>query len=132
VGLIRRVPFVLFSFVIIVSCTSTPEVLPAAAVETPTPTPVVTSEPEQATSDFFLDVTGPQNESVVATSTTTVRGRTVADAALTINGEVVPVGPTGEFTKSLLVQEGPNFIEVIASNIRGDEASVMLSIIYLP
>ena len=94
----------------------------APALPTPTPTP----EP------FFLLVTEPVGDSIVNSSSVTVTGSTTPDAVVSINGESTEVDIDGAFSAEVILEEGPNSVEVVASNLQGDQESVILALIYLP
>ena len=51
---------------------------------------------------------------------------------MSINGEAVAVDIDGTFSAQSALDEGPNSIEVVASNLQGDQESVILALIYLP
>ena len=78
-----------------------------------------------------LTVTSPQGESIVNTFETEVAGLTDPDAVVSVNGMLVDVDADGEFSTMVSLEEGPNSIEVIASDYEGHEASQILTIIYL-
>ena len=96
--------------------------------ETPTPPPMVTPTP----AGFFLKVTEPKDESIVTTSVIPVSGTTSPDAVVSVNGEVVEIDEQGNFTTVVTLEEGPNTIEVIASDFEGNKESTVLAIIYIP
>ena len=100
--------------------------VPPTATATSLPTATVTPEP------FFLLVTEPQEDSIVSSSPILVAGSTTPDAVVSINGEAVEVDIEGAFSTQVTLEEGPNFIEVVASNLQGDQESVILALIYLP
>lgn len=79
----------------------------------------------------FLTVASPQDESIVNTFETTVAGVTVPDAVVSVNGVLVEVDADGNFSTAVALDEGPNSIEVIASDYEGNEASKILTVIYL-
>ena len=101
----------------------------ARPTPTPTPTPAVTPT---APAGLFLEVTEPLDESVVTTSPVRVSGTTVPDAVVSVNGEIVEVDEQGNFTTVVALEEGPNIIEVVASDLEGNEVSKILAIIYVP
>ncbi len=105
--------------------TPTPEPTPA-----PAPTPIPTPTPTPA--GFFLKVTEPKDESIVTTSIIHVSGMTTVDAVLSINGEIVEIDEHGNFSTVVTLDEGPNYIEVIASDLEGNQEVVTLLIIYSP
>lgn len=107
------------------SATSTPPPTPTSTIA-PLPTATITPEP------FFLLVTKPQGDSVVNSSPIAVTGSTTPDAIVSINGEAVEVDIQGGFSAQVTLEVGPNVIEVVASNLQGDQKSVILALIYLP
>ena len=100
------------------------------AVE-PTAVPVLpgTPNPEAVGKAVFLDVQGIENESVVLTSNVTVTGFTTPDALLSVNGQAVPVQLDGSFTVDVNLEPGPNFVEFVSSNLRGQESSRVISVV---
>lgn len=101
---------------------------------TPPPGVTATAPPLVAVTPaaFFLDVTAPQNESTVKAATIEVKGRTVADAVVSVNGQAVQVNADGTFSTNVKLDEGPNTIEVIASDFQGNKASRVLTVIFVP
>ena len=96
---------------------------------TPTPTPAPTPMPEPQPRDLLLQVSLPEDNSVVNQSRVSVTGRTSPDATVSIN-EILPViGPSGEFEASITLEEGPNLIEIIASDLAGDVRSRVMTVI---
>jgi bacillopeptidase F len=93
----------------------------------PTTTPTVTSTPPAG---LFLKVSEPLDESVVTASPVGVSGTTIPNAVVSVNGEIVEVDEQGNFTTMVTLEEGPNIIEVIASDLEGNEVSTILAIIY--
>ena len=96
-------------------------VLIAACAPTPTLKP-----------EFSLTVTGPTDESIINADKVEVIGITTPGAVVSINGELVDVNEEGNFTMMVVLEEGPNIIEVIASDLEGNEESRTLVIIYVP
>lgn len=81
---------------------------------------------------FFLAVTAPQNEAVVKVSPLPVQGQTTPDSVATVNGQVVEVDAQGQFLAQVMLEEGPNFIEVLASDFDGHQQGQILTVIYIP
>lgn len=79
-----------------------------------------------------LTVSGPINDSVVTSQTVTVSGATNADAVVSVNGEIVSVGESGNFGETVALDLGPNLIEVLASDFYGNSATVTITVIYSP
>ncbi len=59
-----------------------------------------------------------------------VTGRTTVDALVSVNDTIAQVDEDGRFRVTVSLEEGPNFVEVVASNTAGDQASEILLIIY--
>lgn len=86
---------------------------------TPTPTPL------------FLSVVTPLDESVLTTKEVIVSGKTLATAIASINGILTSVNNEGDFSSIVTLDEGPNILEVVVSDIRGEEVGMILTVIYL-
>lgn len=70
-----------------------------------------------------LELATQVNNEVVHVDTLTLAGSTDAGATLAINGEVVPVEPSGAFSATVRLIEGVNTIELRAQN-RNDKETV--------
>ncbi len=120
----------------LVACTSAntgptgPQTAPAPAVTEPAPASTPSQAPVQL--DLFLSIGAPADESVVNESTVTVQGRTTPDAVVSINEQVAAVDASGAFSMRLTLEEGPNTISIVASNFQGKQASMVLTVIYVP
>ncbi len=88
--------------------------------------------PQVPETGFFLTVTQPTDESTINVDKVEVIGTTIPGAVVSINGELVDVNEEGNFTMMVVLEEGPNTIEVIASDLEGNEESHILVIIYVP
>jgi uncharacterized protein YfaP (DUF2135 family) len=78
-----------------------------------------------------LTVSQPQNETTVYAAALEVKGKTEADAVLSVNGVTVEVNADGSFSTTVTLEEGPNPIEVLASDFEGNEGSSILTVIYV-
>ena len=115
----------------------TPTATPTAVVVAPTPgaRPQLTPAPEisgEIPTGLFLQITNLPKESVVRTNAIAISGATTPDALVSVNGVLVDVDQDGKFTSTLTLQEGPNIIEVVASDFQGNKVSAVLSIISIP
>ena len=79
---------------------------------------------------FLLLITEPENQSVVETPTLPLSGRTGPNAVVSINGRSVPVDRFGYFSANILLEEGPNFIDVVATNDDGTTLSEVVAVIF--
>ena len=111
--------------VLTAACAPTPPLEEITPPPTPEPTP--TPKPE-----FFLTVTQPADNSIIDADKVEVKGRTSPGAVVSVNGELAEVDEEGNFTMMVVLEEGPNIIEVIASDLEGNEESRTLVIIYAP
>ena len=92
-----------------------------------TPTLTVAVEP---TGSLSLQVLSPQDEAIVNTPHVDVSGSAPAGAVVSVNEEILIVGSDGQFKTTVTLEEGPNLIEVIASDINGNESSLFLTVTY--
>ena len=81
---------------------------------------------------FLLLITEPENESIVFDAALTIAGRTGPNAivSLSLNGRSVPVDRFGYFASTVQLDEGPNVIDVVATNDDGQTLSTVLAVIY--
>jgi cytochrome oxidase Cu insertion factor (SCO1/SenC/PrrC family) len=87
-----------------------------------------TKEPEVST--MLLTVTEPQDETTVYAAALVVKGQTEADAVVSVDGVTIEVGADGKFSTTVTLEEGPNLIQVDASDFEGNEGSIVLTVIY--
>ncbi len=115
------------------TATPTPTFTPTETVTlslvTPTATATSVAETPQA---FLLKVLAPQDEAVVTTASIQVRGETIPSAVVTVNGQIVEVDADGQFQVTLTLEEGPNVIDIIATDEDGNEVAVELVIFRAP
>ena len=118
----------------------------AATVETPvdgaTATPVSDGDQipgptaTEIPTEFFLQVTNPEDGSEVTAETIQVSGNTIPDAVVSIwineDIEVADVDEDGNFSITVTLEEGPNIIEVVASDTEGGEELSQIAVTYIP
>ncbi len=120
------------------TATSTPRSAPPpTATAPPQPPPTSTPTPTAALTPgegerLFIEIAEPADESVVSTDTVAVRGSTTADAVVSVNGAVVEVDAQGSFEAIVTLEEGPNLIEVVASDLTGAGESIDIVVVYIP
>ena len=81
---------------------------------------------------FLLLITEPESESVVDSPQLPLSGRTGPNAIVSINGRSVPVDRFGYFSTTMLLVQGPNIIDVVATNDDGETHSQVVAVIYRP
>jgi hypothetical protein len=84
------------------------------------------------TFNLALDFDGIGDESIVRGDTVLLRGITSADAIVSVNDVIVEVQADGTFELTLVLEPGPNFVDVVASNLGGSSHSSSLAIISIP
>jgi len=108
--------------------TPTPTPAPSPAL-TPAPTPT----PTLPAPGLTLTISEPQDEAVVKENLIRVIGRTAPDAVVSVNGHIIrAINEGGDFTAVISLAEGPNLVEVIATDYQGNEVNQMLTVIYAP
>lgn len=129
---IAIIPLLVLALVVgAVGCKKTATPTPSP---TPTPTLTPTPTPTPTTVALFLSVTSPQDQSVVNTASISVSGSTIPGAVVSVSVNdsiyIPSVDNTGHFAISVPLDEGPNLIEVVASDYYGNQKSVTISIVY--
>ena len=92
----------------------------------PTATPAVLSN-----GPLTLTIYSPQDQATVSDPNMDVKGKVSEDAVLTINDEIYDL-KAGEFTQSVQLTEGLNAIQIVASDMVGNEVDLILTITYQP
>ena len=106
---------------------------PHLTLPTATPRPPIVTEPVATVSnELTLDIFGIGDETKVRGTSIIVAGRTRADAVLSINGVIIPMDADGRFEVTVALNPGPNLIEVVASDLDGNQKSRVLVVIALP
>ena len=94
------------------------------------PTPTVVSANTSGT--LWLQVRSPQDEAVINTPQVDVIGSAPAGAVVSVNDEILLIDDDQQFESTISLDEGPNLIEIIASDDNGNEISLLLTITYEP
>ena len=81
-----------------------------------------------------MRVLSPDDNSLLSSAEISVTGRASPDATVSVNGQLVAIDLLGEFEtmRPMLLEEGPNLIEVIASDLAGNVSEKVLTVIYDP
>jgi hypothetical protein len=81
---------------------------------------------------LWLQVLSPLDGVVVNTPQVDVIGLAPAGTVLSINDDILIVGADGQFKTTLSLEEGPNLIEIVASDEAGNQTSLILTVVYEP
>ena len=79
-----------------------------------------------------MQITGPADGATVSSPQVTVAGSAAPGAVVTVNNDILIVGANGLFLHNMTLAQGPNVIEVIASDMSGSQMSADLVVTYLP
>jgi hypothetical protein len=74
----------------------------------------------------------PQDGATVNTAEISVKGQAPADTVVTVNDDILVVGSDGTFESQVSLDQGPNVIEIVASDTNGDEVSFEVTVTYQP
>lgn len=116
----------------------TPLSVPALPIPiTPAPLPgqpVRPQEPELllVVRAFFLEINAPADKSIIRSNSVKVEGRTLPGSVVTLNGRIAAVDSRGRFSVPVQLEEGPNTIELIASDFLGNQGFHVITVIRLP
>ena len=99
---------------------------PEATLAPPQAIPV--PSPQTPPADFYLTVTQPADGSIINVGKIEVSGHTSPGAVVSVNDEIAMADTQGAFTVTITLEEGPNIIEVIASDDEGNEAETSLTV----
>jgi hypothetical protein len=116
-----------------VSITTNPSPVPNIS-KTPAPSP--TSSPgtvtEYSSGALWLRLFTPQDEQVVTMAQITVEGQAPAETVIGVNDQIAVIGSDQSFSIPVILEEGPNVIEIIASDVYGNEIDLVLTVVYDP
>lgn len=110
---------------------------PAPALSTAVPEPAATPIPITIGSSptqfgLFLELQGLGENTVVRGNAIVASGQTSPDAVLSINGVIIPINDDGSFEVTLALNEGPNLLEIVSSDLSGNQESRVLWVVALP
>lgn len=86
--------------------------------------------PPVAVSGLTLTVTQPPDNYISSVNTVEVKGRTSAGAVVSANDQITTADSQGNFAVTVTLNEGPNIIDVVASDEAGRETSVTLVVTF--
>jgi len=144
--------YLILLLLMLAACNPTPTVAPSSPAPEPNipgatpagpapqeviPTSMIqhapTAESPQITSEsMWLQVLSPQDETVINVPQVDVIGSAPADAVVSVNEEILIVGDDQQFKSTVSLEEGPNLIEIVASDEDGNEMSLLLTVSYEP
>ena len=81
---------------------------------------------------FVLVITEPRYLSIVSTGIIRLSGRTGPEAVISVNGVSSPIDLVGNFSTLVVLEPGPNIIDVVSTNSDGQVMSAVAAVIYRP
>ena len=75
-----------------------------------------------------ITVTSPQPGTTTGSATLQVSGRTEAGSSVTVAGAAAQVQPSGDFLATVTLSEGPNTLQVIATDLAGNKGQAAVSV----
>jgi bacillopeptidase F len=77
-----------------------------------------------------LEIESPKDGDTTNKNEITIKGKTDPEAGVRINNSHVVVGIDGTFTKSMRLQDGENKLEILATDIAGNQEKLTLTVKY--
>jgi hypothetical protein len=98
----------------------------------PAPVPVLPPQPPAAAdTELKLTVTEPPDNSIVGTSEIEIKGITSPGAVISANSEFDTADNQGNFAITVSLDEGPNVVELVASDASGNEVTLSITVSYV-
>ncbi len=104
----------------------------AACAATPNPPQSKVLKANSPADQLSLTITSPADESVVEVNNIIISGQTAPEAVVSVNGDFVNVDSSGKFSAPVTLEEGPNVIDINATDLAGNEASAEIVVAYSP
>ncbi|MEA3327402.1 MAG: hypothetical protein U9R53_08870 [Chloroflexota bacterium] len=109
---------------------TTDEEILITAVPEPVEGVEIPSYVEYITGSLWLRLFTPKDGDIVTQEVIDVSGQAPAETVISLNDYIFLVTEEGSFSIPVILDEGPNIIELVASNIDGDELALVLTIVY--
>ena len=78
-----------------------------------------------------LTIDSPKDQDVVSAPNLDIKGKVSRDAVLSLNDSTYLI-PAGSFSKPVTLVEGPNAIQIVASDTSGNEVDLVMTVTYQP
>jgi Glucodextranase, domain B len=108
---------------------STSTAMPTAAVIEASPTVEIVPT---VTGNLSFQVTSPLDGDIVNIPQVDVIGSAPSGTVVSVNDDIIVVGENGQFKSIVVLDEGPNLIEIVASDDNGNETDLELTVVYEP
>lgn len=87
-------------------------------------------QPQAASGPVWLRILSPQDGDTVNTAQIKISGEASADAVISINKDILVVGPDQKFEANVNLDPGSNLIEIVASDVNDNEVDLILTVFY--
>lgn len=104
---------------------------PTIILPSPAPTLAVANTPTPSSS-FTMTIETPHDGETIRFAPVQVIGQTSPGAVVSANDTVGIANAEGRFSLAVPLQEGPNVLEVVASNSSGEQVYAILTVLYQP
>lgn len=89
-----------------------------------------TSFVEYTSGSLWLRLFTPKDGEIVNQNVINVTGQAPVETVISLGEEIFLVADEGSFSIPVILDEGPNVIELVASNVDGDTIELVLTIVY--
>ena len=86
----------------------------------------------QTSGSLTVRLLEPQDGDTVNTAIVSVKGEAPRETVVTVNDDILVVEADGKFESDVALEEGPNVIEIVASDLEGNEVSFIVTVTYEP
>lgn len=86
----------------------------------------------QTSGSLTVKLLEPQDGAAVNTNVVKVKGEAPPETVVTVNDDILVVGSDGKFEIDIQLEQGPNVIELVASDLEGNEVSFDVTVTYEP
>ncbi len=93
---------------------------------------VATKETTVMVTGITLTISTPSNNTTVSSSSLAVKGKTVAGAEVFVNDLETKADASGNFSVIMTLEEGDNYILIVANDAAGNYSEKELSVTYTP
>ena len=90
----------------------------------------ISSYTEYFAGNLWLRLFTPRQDEIVTQEVIEVSGQAPPETVISLNDIIFLVPEEGSFSIPITLDEGPNVIEFVASNLDGDEIALVLTIVY--
>jgi len=87
---------------------------------------------EYTSGPLWVHLFSPQDEAIVQTPQISITGQAPAETVISLNDDIYVVSADQSFNIPVDLEEGPNALEFVASDLAGNEVAFILTVTYEP